>query len=204
VSPHGEDNRELVALAFQSLDAAFVAGGEEGAGTALREAFARRIHAWLRDLPSPEEMARLPEADRCGIRERQRRAARLRHKREAALRVIPQYSQLIARQRSYDAEIGSPWRIASHVTTSASTVLVGAALGYLVERILGLAHATMIGIALGTLAFLSLIGHGLQASRRMTAVETAHTAALERLKMELYAAFEAVDRRGEGDEDLET
>jgi len=201
VNQDAEENRELVALAFQSLDAAF-AQGEEGAATAaVRQAFGRRISACLSTLPSPEDMAQLPEVLREEMRECRRKAALLRRKREVAMRVIPRYSQLIGRQRSYDAEIGSFRRTAGYLMTSALTVPVGASLGYLVERTFGLAHATMIGIALGVLAFLSLVGHGLRASRHMVEVESAHAAAVEELKEELVAAFEAVDREGPGEED---
>jgi hypothetical protein len=191
-----DDNRELVESTFQSLDAAFATGGDTEAITAVREAFARRIRACLVDLPSPQEMQELPEALQQQVREQQRRAARLRQKREAALELIPAYSRLLQAYRSYDAEVGSPKRLARHLTMSATSVLVGASLGYLVERGMGVPYATAIGIGLGVTAFLTTILQTLRTSRQMTQVESAHAAAVNRLKKELNAAFEAIDRRG--------
>ncbi|MFQ5882024.1 MAG: hypothetical protein ACE5I9_06080 [Candidatus Methylomirabilales bacterium] len=189
------DNGELVALAFQSLEAGFARGGEEEAVSALREAFARRIRTCLIDLPSPEEMKELPEVAQQEVRERQREAALLRQKREVAFQIIPAYSRLLQAYRSYDAEFGSPRRLARHLGISATTVLAGGALGYLVERGTGLPYATVAGIGLGILAFLTMVLQALRTSRQMTEVESGHAAALERLREELYAAFEAVERR---------
>lgn len=198
------ENRELVALCFRSLDAAFAKGDEAEAVSAIREAFARRIRACLIDLPSAEEMKELPEELQQAIRERQRKAALLRQKREAALQVIPAYSQLLLTYRSYDAEMGSPRRLARTLKISATTVLVGAMLGYLVERGVGLPYATAGGIVLGVIAFFMMMLRTLSTSRQMTQVESAHTAAVERLKEELTTAFKAVDRQGarEGARDL--
>ena len=113
------ENRELVALTFRSLEEALAKGGREEAVSAIREAFAGRIRACLIDLPSAEEMKELPEALQQEIRERQRKAARLQQKREAALQVIPAYSQLLEAYRSYDAEMGSPRRLARTLRISA-------------------------------------------------------------------------------------
>ena len=190
------ENRDLVALCFRSLDAAFAKGDEAEAVSAIREAFARRIRACLLDLPSAEEMKELPEELQQAIRERQRKAALLQQKREAALQVIPAYSRLLQAYRSYDAEMGSPRRLARTLKTSATTVLVGAMLGYLVERGVGLPYATAGGIVLGVIAFFMMMLRTLSTSRQMTQVESAHTAAVERLKEELTTAFEAVDRQG--------
>ena len=190
------ENGELVALVFRSLDAAFAKGGGEEAVSALREAFARRISACIIDLPSPEGMQELPEALQQEIRERHRKAALLRQKREAALRVIPAYRRLVEAYRSYDAEMGSPRRLARYLKISGTAVLVGAMLGYLVERGIGLPYATVGGIGLGVLAFFIMMLRTLSTTRHMTQVESAHAAAVDRLQAELTAAFEAVDRQG--------
>jgi F0F1-type ATP synthase assembly protein I len=190
------ENRELAALCFRSLDAALASGDEAEAVSAIREAFARRIRACLADLPSAEEMKELPEELQQAIRERQRKAALLQRKREAALQVIPAYSKLLEAYRSYDAEMGSPRRLARTLKISATTVLVGAMLGYVVERGIGLPYATAGGIVLGIIAFFMTMLRTLSTTRQMTQVESAHTAAVERLKEELTAAFEAVDRQG--------
>ncbi|GEM_PF-1380382 len=204
VDQHTAENRELVALCFRSLDAAFAKGDEAEAVPAIREAFARRIRACLIDLPSAEEMTELSEELQQAIRERQRKAALLQQKREAALQVIPAYSRLLQAYRSYDAEMGSPRRLARTLKISATTVLVGAMLGYLVERGVGLPYATAGGIVLGVIAFFMMMLRTLRTSRQMTQVESAHTAAVERLKEELTTAFEAIDRQGarEGARDL--
>ena len=190
------ENRDLVALCFRSLDAAFAKGDEAEAVPAIREAFALRIRACLIDLPSAEEIKELPEELQQAIRERQRQAALLQQKREAALPVIPAYSRLLQAYRAYDAEMGSPQRLARTLKISATTVLVGAMLGYLVERGVGLSYATVGGIVLGVIAFFMMMLRTLRTSRHMTQVESAHTAAVERLKEELTAAFAAVDRQG--------
>lgn len=190
------ENRELAALTFRSVDAALAKGDEAQAVSALQEAFARRIRACLSDLPSAEEMNELPKELQQAIRERQRKAVLLRQKRETALRVIPTYSQLLQAYRSYDAEMGSPRRLAQTLKISATTVLVGATLGYLVERGIGLPYATVGGVGLGLIAFFIMMLRTLGTSRHMTQVESAHAAAVERLKEELTAAFEAVDRQG--------
>jgi len=189
------ENRELVALTFRSLEEALAKGGREEAVSAIREAFAGRIRACLIDLPSAEEMKELPEALQQEIRERQHTAARLQQKREAALQVIPAYSQLLEAYRSYDAEMGSPRRLARTLKISGTTVLVGAMLGYLVERGIGLPYATAGGIGLGVLAFFMMMLRTLSTSRHMTQVESAHAAAVDKLKEDLTAAFEAVDRQ---------
>jgi F0F1-type ATP synthase assembly protein I len=193
---HNTENRELAALCFRALDAAFATGDEAEAVSAIREAFARRIRAYLTDLPPPEKMKGLPEELQHAIRERQRKAALLQQKREAALHVIPAYSTLLKAYRSYDAEMGSPRRLAHTLKISAATVLVGAMLGYFVERGIGLPYATAAGVGLGLVAFFTAMLRTLSTSRQMTQVESAHTVAVERLKEELAAAFEAVDRQG--------
>jgi len=195
VDQHTAENRELVALCFRSLDAAFAKGDEAEAVPAIREAFARRIRACLIDLPSAEEMTELSEELQQAIRERQRKAALLQQKREAALQVIPAYSRLLQAYRSYDAEMGSPRRLARTLKISATTVLVGAMLGYLVERGIGLPYATAGGIGLGVLAFFMMMLRTLSTSRHMTQVESAHAEAVDKLKEDLTAAFEAVDRQ---------
>lgn len=189
------DNTELVALTFRSLEAGFARGGEAEATSALHEAFARRIRSCLIDLPSPEELKELPEALQQQVRERQRAAAVLREKREAAMQIVPRYSELLQRYRAYDDAMGSPRRLARYLGMSAVTVLVGGALGYMVERWLGLRYATVIGIALGVIAFFSMMLQLLGTSRRMTQVESSHAAALEKLREELHATFEAIDAR---------
>ncbi len=198
------NNRELVALAFLSLEAGFSREGDQEAISALQEAFARRIRSYLIDLPSPQDINELPEALQQEIKERQREAALLREKREAALQVVPTYSRLVQAYRSYDAELGSPRRLARYLGISATTVLLGGALGYMVERGTGLPYATLAGIGLGIIAFFTMVLQTLGTSKHMTRVEAAHAAAIEKLKEELYAAFEAVDRQGplQGREDL--
>lgn len=190
------NNRELVALTFRSLEEAFARGDDTEAVSALREVFGRRIRGCLLDLPSPEELKGLPEALQQEVRNRQRQAALLKQKREAALQVIPAYNHLLQNYRAYDAEAGSSRTIARHLGISASTVLVGGFLGYLVERGIGLPYATVGGITLGTIAFFAMVLQTLGTSREMTRVESAHAAQVERLKEELTAAFEAVDRQG--------
>ena len=193
ISP--EDNRDLVALTFRSLDAGFSGGGQEEAISALQEGFARRIRSCLIDLPSPEELKELPETVQQQVRERQRQATLLREKREAALHIVPGYSQLLQRYRAYDNAMGSPRRLARYLGMSAMTVLVGGALGYLAEQWLGLPYATVVGIGLGVIAFFSMMLQTLGTSRQMTQVESAYAAALEKLRQELYATFEAIDAR---------
>jgi F0F1-type ATP synthase assembly protein I len=190
------ENRELAAFCFRSLDAALASGDEAEAVSAIREAFARRIRACLGDLPSAQEIKALPEELQQAIRERQRKAALLQQKREAALQVIPAYNKLLAAYRSYDAEMGSPRRLAQYLKISATTVVVGAVLGYLVERGIGLPYATAGGIVLGIVAFLMMMLRSLSTSRQMTQVESAHIAAVARLQERLAAAFEATDRQG--------
>ena len=189
------DNRDLVDLTFRSFEAGFAAGGEEEATATLREAFARRIRACLIDLPLEEGTADLPEEMRETVRQRQREAALLQEKRERALSVLPTYSRLLQAYRSFDAELGSPKRIARFLQISATTVLVGGALGFAVERWMQVPYATVGGIGLGIITFLTMMLQTLKTSRRMTEAEEAHTAALNKLKEELYTAFEEVDRR---------
>lgn len=189
------DNRELVAFAFRSLEVGFASGGKEEATTALREAFARRIRGCLIDLPSPEAMKELPEDLQHEVRQRQSEAALLREKREAALQVVPRYHDLLERYRAYDAAMGSPRRMARALGISATTVLIGAALGYVAERATGLPYATAVGIGLGVIAFFSMMLQTLGTSRQMTQVESAHAVALERLREELCTTFEALDKR---------
>jgi hypothetical protein len=184
-----------VDLAFRAFETGFAAGGEEEATATLREAFARRIQVCLIDLPPQGEIANLPEEMRETVRQRQREASLLQEKREKALSILPLYSQLLQAYRSYDAELGSPRHIAHFLGISATTVLVGGALGFTLERWIGLPYATVGGIALGIVAFLTMMLQTLTTSRRMTEAEGAHTAALNRLKEELYTAFEEVDRR---------
>lgn len=197
------DNRELVALTFRSLDTAFAGGGGEACVSALREAFAQRIRACLGTVPSPEEIKELPEELQQEIRERQREAQLLKQKREAAVQIVPHYIRLLEAIRSYDAELGSPKRIGRYMGISATTVLVGGILGYLVERGLGLQYATVVGIGLGVIAFFQMMLKTLGTTRQMTQVESSHVTAVERLKEQLSAAFDAVDRQGvpKGQED---
>ncbi len=190
------NNRELVALTIRSLEEAFARGDDTEAVSALREVFGRRIGACLINVPSPEELKGLPEARQQEIRERQRVAALLKQKREAALEVIPAHNHLLQGYRAYDAEAGSPRNIARYLGISATTVLVGGFLGYLVEQGIGLPYATVVGIGLGAIAFFAMVLQTLGTSREMTRVESAHAAQVERLKEELTAAFEAVDRQG--------
>ncbi len=197
---HRARNRDLVDLTFQSFETGFAAGGEEEATAALREAFARRIRACLIDLPPPGEMVDLPEEMREAIRQSQREVSRLQEKRERALSTLPIYRELLQAYRAYDAELGSPRRIAHFLGVSATTVLVGGALGFILERWLELPYATVGGIGLGIVAFLTMMLQALTTSRRMTEVEGAHTAALNRLKEELQTAFEEIDRRWDREE----
>lgn len=189
------NNQELVTFTFRSLEAAFATGGEREATSALREAFGRRISSYLIDLPSPEALKELPEHLQQEVKKRQQQAALLRQKREAAMHIIPAYHRLLESYRAYDAEAGSPRRIARYLMMSASTVLVGGVLGYLVEREIGVPYATVAGIGLGIIAFFRMIFQTLGTTRHMTRVESAHAAALQRLQEELYAAFETVDRQ---------
>lgn len=188
-------DNELVELTFRALEAGFARGGEAEATSALREAFTRRISRCLSDLPSPEELKELPEALQQQVRERQREAAVLREKREAALRIVPRCSDLLRRYRAYDDAMGSPRRVARYLGMSAVTVLVGGALGYALERGIGLRYATLVGIALGVIAFFSMMLQTLGTSRQMTQVESSHAAALQQLREELWAAFETIDAR---------
>jgi hypothetical protein len=189
------NNRELVNLTFQSLEAAFATGGDQEAISAVQEAFGRRIRRCLIDLPSPEELKALPEKLQQEVKRRQEQAALLRQKREAALQVIPAYTQLLQSYRAYDAEAGSPRRIARYLTMSATTVLVGGFLGYLVERGMGLPYATVAGIGLGLIAFFRMILQTLGTTHQMTRVESAHAAQMKKLQEVLHAAFAAVDRQ---------
>ncbi len=189
------NNRDLVALTFRSLEAAFASGEDAEAIGAVREAFGRRIRSCLIDLPSPEEFKELPEELQREIRKQQQQAALLRQKREAALQIIPAYTDLVQRSRAYDAEVGSPRRVARYLSMSATTVLVGGLLGYLLERGIGIPYATVAGIGLGIIAFFRMILHTLGATRQMTRVESAHAAQLKRLQDELFTSFEAVDRQ---------
>ncbi len=189
------NNQELVTFTFRSLEAAFATGGEQEATSALREAFGRRISSYLIDLPSPEALKDLPEHLQQEVKKRQQQAALLRQKREAAMHIIPAYHRLLEIYRAYDAEAGSPRRIARYLMMSATTVLVGGMLGYLVEREIGVPYATVAGIGLGIIAFFRMIFQTLGTTRHMTRVESAHAAALQRLQEELYAAFETVDRQ---------
>lgn len=189
------NNRELVALTFRSLEEAFARGDDTEAVSALREVFGRRIRGCLLDLPSPEELKGLPEPLQQEVRNRQRQAALLKQKREAALEVIPAYNHLLQGYRAYDAAVGSPQRIARNLMMSATTVLVGGLLGFLAERAIGIPYATVAGIGLGIIAFFRMILETLGTTRQMTRVESAHVAQVERLKEELTAAFEAVDRQ---------
>lgn len=195
VNSSPEDNRDLVALTFRSLDAGFSRGGKEVATSVLQEAFARRIRDCLIDLPSPEELKELPEELQQEVQQRQRDAAVLRQKREAALHIVPDYSRLLQEYRAYDEDMGSPKRLARYLGISATTVLVGGALGYLVEQWGGLPYATLAGIGLGLVAFFSMMLQTLGTSRQMTRVESAHAAALDKLRQKLFATFEAVDAR---------
>lgn len=195
------NNRDLADLAFRAFETGFAAGGEEEATAALRESFARRIQACLIDLPPQGEMANLPKEMRETVRQRQRAVSLLQEKRERALSILPIYSQLLQAYRSYDAELGSPRRIVHFLRISATTVLVGGALGFTLERWIGLPYATLGGIGLGIVAFLMMMLQTLTTSRRMTEAEEAHTAALIRLKEELYTAFEEVDHRWDREEE---
>lgn len=190
------NNQELVALTFRSLEAGFAKGGDTEATSTLQEAFARRISSCLIDLPSPEELKELPEALQQEVQERRREAALLRQKRDAASQIIPAYNHLVQSYRAYDAEAGSPRRIARYLGMSATTVLVGGFLGYVAERGIGVPYATVVGIALGIIAFFRMILKTLGTTQQMTRVESAHAAHVERLKEDLNAAFEAVDRQG--------
>jgi hypothetical protein len=51
------------------------------------------------------------------------------------------------------------------------------------------------GIGLGVLTFFTMMLGTLSTSRHMTQVESAHATAVERLKEEITAAFEAIDRQ---------
>ncbi len=197
------DNRELVALAFRSLEAGFARGGDEEASSVLQEAFARVVHPEdhanvmerIKLDEIPEEIKELPEALQQEVRERQQEAALLREKRVAALQIVPRYSHLLQGYRAYDTAMGSPRRLARYLGMSATTVVVGGVLGYLVEQGTGLPYATAVGIGLGVIAFFSMMLQTLGTSRQMTQVESAHAAALHKLQEELYDTFEAVDAR---------
>ncbi|MGH7364252.1 MAG: hypothetical protein ACREKA_10945 [Candidatus Methylomirabilales bacterium] len=194
-------NQELARATLQALQAALEADLSEGpARSGVNRRFDLEIDACLGPLPRDPEaleeaLEELPEALREDARRRHRYAAALEAKRAAALTIIPEVLQRTAAYRAFDAALASPRRLGSVAGTSALAVVVGAAIGYGLERGLGLPYATWAGVALGLAAFLRVIGQGLRVGRSMTAAEGEYTRALEAVEAALAARFAEVDRQ---------
>lgn len=195
------NNRELARASLQAFQAALEAELAEGAArSGVNRRFDLEVDACLGPLPRDpkaleEALEELPEALREDARRRHRYAAALEAKRAAALAVIPEVVQRTATYRAFDAALASPRRLGGVLGSSALAVVVGTALGYGLERGLGLPYATWAGVALGLLAFLRIIGQGLRVGRSMTEAEGEYTRALETVESDLTARFAAVDRR---------
>lgn len=194
-------NRELARASLQAVQVALEAELAEGAArSGVNRRFDLEVDACLGPLPRDpkaleEALEELPEALREDARRRHRYAAALEAKRAAALAVIPEVVQRTAAYRAFDAALASPRRLGGVFGSSALAVVVGTALGYGLERGLGLPYATWAGVALGLLAFLRIIGQGLRVGRSMTEAEGEYTRALEAVESDLTARFAAVDRQ---------
>ncbi|MBI3080354.1 MAG: hypothetical protein HYY89_03100 [candidate division NC10 bacterium] len=194
-------NRELARATLQAVQAALEADLSEGpARSGVNRRFDLEVEACLGPLPREakaleEALEELPEALREDARRRHRYAAALEAKRAAALAVIPEVLQRTAAYRAFDAALASPRRLGGVFGSSALAVVVGTALGYGLERGLGLPYATWAGVALGLLAFLRIIGQGLRVGRSMTEAEGEYTRGLEAVESDLTARFAEVDRQ---------
>ncbi len=194
-------NRELARATLQAIQSSLEAELAEGpAQSGVNRRFDLEIDACLGPLPRDakaleEALEELPEALREDARRQHRYAAALETKRAAALTIIPEVLQRTTAYRAFDAALASPRRLGSVAGTSALAVIVGAALGYGLERGLGLPYATWAGVALGLAAFLRVIGQGLRMGRSMTEAEGDYTRGLEALEAALTARFAHVDRQ---------
>lgn len=194
-------NRELARATLEAVQAALEADLSEGpARSGVDRRFDLEVEACLGPLPREakaleEALEELPEALREDARRRHRYAAALEAKRAAALAVIPEVLQRTAAYRAFDAALASPRRLGSVAGTSALAVIVGTALGYGLERGLGLPYATWAGVALGLMAFLRVIAQGLRMGRIMTEAEGEYTRGLEAVEAALTARFADVDRQ---------
>ncbi|MCI0372824.1 MAG: hypothetical protein L0214_15935 [candidate division NC10 bacterium] len=194
-------NRELARATLEALQAAVEAElTEKAARSGVNRRFDLEVETCLGPLPRDakaleEALEELPEDLREDALNRHRYAAALEVKRAAALAFIPEVLQRTAAYRAFDAELASPRRLGGAVGSSALAVIVGAALGYGLERGLGLPYATWAGIAIGLLAFLRVITQGLRVGRRMTKAEGEYTRALEVVEAALTARFAEVDRQ---------
>jgi hypothetical protein len=194
-------NRELARATLEALQAALEAELAEGAArSGVNRRIDLEVEACLGPLPRDpkaleEALEELPEALREDARRRHRYAAALEAKRPAALAIIPEVLQRTAAYRAFDAALASPQRLGGVLGSSALAVIVGAALGYGLERGLGLPYATWAGVALGLTAFLRVIDQGLRMGRHMTKAEGEYTRALEAVEAALAARFADVDRQ---------
>lgn len=194
-------NRELARATLEALQTAVEAElTERAARSGVNRRFDLEVETCLGPLPrDPKALEKaleeLPEALREDARRRHRYAAALEAKRAAALAVIPEVVQRTAAYRAFDAALASPQRLGGMFGSSALAVVVGTALGYGLERGLGLPYATWAGVALGLLAFLRVIGQGLRVGRSMTEAEGEYTRALEAVEAALTARFAEIDRQ---------
>ena len=194
-------NQELARATLQAVHAALeteLAAGSARSGVNGR--FDLEVEACLGPLPrDPKALEKaledLPEELQEDARRRHRSAAALDAKRAAALALIPELLTRTAAYRAFDAELASPRRLGGVLGTSALAVVVGGALGYGLERGLGLPYATWAGIALGLLAFLRVIAQGLRVGRSMTEAEGEYTRAVQAVEAALVARFAEVDRQ---------
>jgi hypothetical protein len=194
-------NQELARAALRAVRAALETELAEGpARSGVNRRFDLEINACLGPLPrDPKALEKvledLPEELQEDARRRHRYAVALEAKRAAALAVIPEVVQRTAAYRAFDAALASPGRLGGTLGTSALAVLVGGALGYGLERGLGVPYATWGGLALGLLAFLRVIGQGLRMGRRMTQAEGDYTRGLAAVEAALAARFADLDRQ---------
>ena len=194
-------NRDLARATLQAIQTALEADVSENAARgSVNRRFDLEVEACLGALPRDpkaleEALQDLPDDLREDARRRHRYAAALELKRPAALSVIPEVVQRTTAYRAFDAALASPRRLGGVVGTSGLAVIVGAALGYGLEHGLGLPYATWAGIAIGLLAFLRIIGQGLQAGRGMTEAEGEYTRGIEAVEAPLTARFAEVDRQ---------
>lgn len=199
-------NRNLARATLQAIQTALETELTEGAArSGVNRRFDLEVETCLGPLPRDpkaldEALEDLPDDLREDARRRHRYAAALEVKRRAALATIPEVLRRTAAYRAFDASLASPRRLGGVLGTSALAVIVGAALGYGLERGLGLPYATWAGIAIGLLAFLRIIGQGLQAGRGMTEAEGEYTRGIEAAEAALTARFADVDRRHGFDE----
>lgn len=194
-------NRELARVTLQAVQSALEAELTEGAArSSVNRRFDLEVDACLGPLPrDPKALEKaleeLPEDLQEDARRRHRYAAALEAKRVAALAIIPEVLKRTAAYRAFDTALASPRRLGSALGASGLAVIAGAGLGYGLERGLGLRYATWIGVALGLIAFLRIIGQGLNVGRSMTQAEGEYTQGLEAVETALAARFAEVDRR---------